>query len=229
MADGLQNLKLHSHLERNESVAGCLVCGPYDQGDRRNCRRFSQSDSAASWNSTRERLSLTESAVESSLLSPHECCRLPPVTAYSTLSITKFGHAGILIALIWGLKLIKLSFKALMEKFSPLFTKVDIHLFLTFTNMLGVYITLRIFMYRCAKCTPIANKLKSIANWYNQTFMLVNRHAVLYSILFGQNKYICQKIDQTTAMLENGQKLVAKTYFRPLCLKQAVASKQKAN
>ena len=47
--------------------------------------------------------------------------------------------------------------------------------------------------------------------------------------LVGQNKYTCQSLDQTTALLETGQKLVTKTYFWPLCWKEAVAFAEKVN
>ena len=38
-------------------------------------------------------------------------------------------------------------------------------------------------------------------------FIVLNWRAVSYSILIGQNKYICQNVDQITALLESGQKL----------------------
>ena len=60
-------------------------------------------------------------------------------------------------------------------------------------------------------------------------FIVLNQRAVLYSTLIGRNNYTCQKCDQTTELPESGKKLVTKTYFSPLCMKEAVASEQKAN
>ena len=59
--------------------------------------------------------------------------------------------------------------------------------------------------------------------------IVLNWLAVLYSTLIGRKKYICQNFDQTTALLESGQKLVTKTQFWPFCLEQVVAAEQKAN
>ena len=78
------------------------------------------------------------------------------------------------------------------------------------------YTILRIFMYLCAKSRPIANKPVSITNGYKQMLIVLNKLAVLYSILIGQNKYTCQNFDEATAKLEIGQKLVTKTILTTL-------------
>ena len=85
--------------------------------------------------------------------------------------------------------------------------KYDIYLFIN----VNTYTILRIFMYLCAKFIPIANKPVSFANGYKQMLIVLNKLAVLYSILIGQNIYTCQILDQATAKLQVGQKLVTKT------------------
>ena len=69
------------------------------------------------------------------------------------------------------------------------------------------------FMYLCAKSIPTANKLVTLPNVQKQMLIVPNQLAVLYSILIGRKKFTCQKIDQATALLESGQKLVTGTYF----------------
>ena len=58
-------------------------------------------------------------------------------------------------------------------------------------------------------------------------FTVLNWRALSYSTLINQKNHLCQIIDQLAALLESGQKLVTKTYFRPICSKQAVVFKQK--
>ena len=54
VADGLRNLTLHPHPQRNEWVTGCLLCGKsYDQVIEETCRRLSQSNITAKENSAR--------------------------------------------------------------------------------------------------------------------------------------------------------------------------------
>ena len=76
VADGLRNLTLHPHPQRNEWVTGCLVCGKsYDQvieesvADYLNQRAHSQVRLYESAKS-KEIHSLTVSRAESSLFSP---------------------------------------------------------------------------------------------------------------------------------------------------------------
>ena len=44
-------------------------------------------------------------------------------------------------------------------------------------------------------------------------FTVLNRHAVLYSILIGQNNKFRQVPEQLAALQMSGQKFITKTYF----------------
>ena len=95
-----------------------------------------------------------------------------------------------------------------MDEFlPPHFIKYDIYLYIN----IYTYTSLRIFMYLCAKSIPKANKLVSLENGYKQMITVLNKLAVLYSILIGRKKYSCQNFDQAKALLESGQKLVTRT------------------
>ena len=89
VADEVRNLTLHPHPQRNEWVTGCLVCGkPYDQNREETVADYldqtAQPGETVQNDRSREMHSLMTFRAESSLLSPRECRKLPPVTAYST-------------------------------------------------------------------------------------------------------------------------------------------------
>ena len=93
VADELRNLTLHPYPHRNEVVTSCLVCGKsYDQViEETVADYFNQTAHPVRQcgnDRSREMHSLMAFRAESSLLSPRECRRLPPVTAWSTPSIT---------------------------------------------------------------------------------------------------------------------------------------------
>ena len=66
-------------------------------------------------------------------------------------------------------------------------------------------------MYLCAKSIAIANKLVSLANGYKQMLIVLNKFAILYSVLIGRKKYTCRNFDRATALPESGQKPVTRT------------------
>ena len=93
-----------------------------------------------------------------------------------------------------------------------MFIKYDLYLYIN----IHTCTILRMFKYLDtyflnAKSIPIANKLVSLANGNKQMPIVLNYFAVFYSILIRQNKYTCQNLDQTTALMERGQNLVTKT------------------
>ena len=132
-------------------------------------------------------------------------CRLWQPNLHSQHQQAKLGQTGIPVAPIWKSKLKKVSIKRLLDKIRPLFYRI----WYTYT-FIYTYIILRIFMYRCAKSILKTKTLVSVANWFKPMFIKLSWRAVSYSIVIGQNKYICQSqnIDQITPLLESGQKLV---------------------
>ena len=83
----LRNLTLHPHLQRNEWVTGCLICGKsYDQVIEETVADH-LNKTAQPGETIRERQIKRNAFIdgsfraESSLFSPRECRRLPPVTA----------------------------------------------------------------------------------------------------------------------------------------------------
>ena len=68
-------------------------------------------------------------------------------------------------------------------------------------------------MYLCAKSIPIANKLVSLANGYEQMRVGLIQLAVSYSNFIGREKFTCQNFDEATTLLESGQKLVKGPVF----------------
>ena len=150
------------------------------------------------------------------------CCCLWRPNLHSQLWQSKLGRTKISIKPIWRWKLMKLWLNRMLHN-PPFFLQNIIYLYLyTYT-----YTNLRIFIYRRAKSILLTNMLALIANWHEQRFTVLNWRAVSHSTLIGQNNYICQNIDQITA-LESGQKLVTKTYFWPFCSKPVVTFEWKA-
>ena len=87
VADGLRNMTLQPHPQRNEWVTGCLECGKsYDPVIEETTADYLNQtpQSGETVRESKETLSLMAFRAESSLLSPRECRRLPPVTVYST-------------------------------------------------------------------------------------------------------------------------------------------------
>ena len=131
VADGLRNLTLHPHPQRNEWVTVCLVSGKaYDQIIEETVADY-LNQATQPGETVRERqnakskeiLSLTVIRVDSSLFSPppRECRRLPPVTACSTPSITmdKTRARRDTHRPYSKIKLIKLRLKNSLDKFPP--------------------------------------------------------------------------------------------------------------
>ena len=93
VADGLRNLTLHPHPQRNEWVTSCLVCGKsYDQVIEKTVADYLD-QTAQPGETVRERqikrnafIGGIQSGVSTFI--PRECRRLPPVTAWYTPSTT---------------------------------------------------------------------------------------------------------------------------------------------
>ena len=83
------------------------------------------------------------------------------------------------------------------------------------------------FVYQRAKSILSTNVEALITNWYKQKFTVLYWRTVSYLNLIGQISYVCQNINQITALTESGQNLVTKTYFWPFCSKQAIDREQK--
>ena len=92
VADGLRNLTLHPHLQRNEWVTGCLVCGKsYDQVIEETVANY-LNQTAQPGETVREgqikRNAFIDGIQSGVFTFPRDRRRLPPVPAWSTPLIT---------------------------------------------------------------------------------------------------------------------------------------------
>ena len=126
VSNRLQDLTLHPHPQRNGWVTGCLVCGKsYDQVTEETVADF-LNQTAQPCETVRERQIKRKAfigGIQSGVFTflPRECRQLPPVTAWSTPSITmdKTRTYRDTRCPYLKIKLTKLSLNNLLNKFPP--------------------------------------------------------------------------------------------------------------
>ena len=170
VADGLQNLTLHPHPQRNEWVKGCLIC-------RKSYKQIIEETVADYFNQTAQTSETVRDCqikrivffdgIQSGVFSfsTRDCRKLPPVTASSTplISMDKTRACRDTLCPYSKIELTKLSLNISLDRFPPPhFMKYDI------------YTSLSIFMHLCAKSIPIANKLVPLENGYSQLLTVLN-------------------------------------------------------
>ena len=124
VTDGLQNLTLHPHPQRNEWVTGCLICGKsYDQVMEETVADYLNQTAQPGETVRQIKRNAFIDGIQSGvfILSPRECRRLSPVTAWSTPLITmdKMRAHGDILCPYLKIKLIEPLLNNSLDKYSP--------------------------------------------------------------------------------------------------------------
>ena len=172
-------MTLHPHPQRNEWVTGCLVCGKsYDQVIEETVADY-LNQTAQPGETVRERQIKRNAFIagifraESSLFSPRECRRLPPVTAWSTPLITiekTWAHRDMLCPYL-KTKLTNCNQLIRWIK-SPHVYEIYLYINIHIYNPIYIFISRYLFHYR-AKSIQIAKKLVSLENGYKQMLIVL--------------------------------------------------------